>query len=50
MGGNGSVIDGEPFKKKGMHQKTFDGLMRRYRRFDLALKSEEVRRFGHIVG
>lgn len=50
MGGDGSVIDGEPFKRKGMHQKTYDRLMRRYRRFDLSLKLEEVRRFGHIIG
>jgi len=49
MGGDGSVIDGEPFKRKGMHQKTYDRLMRRYRWLDLDLKVKEVKRFGRCI-
>jgi hypothetical protein len=46
MGGDGATFFGEPFKKKGMHQKTFDRLMRQYRALDLILRVEEVKRFG----
>lgn len=46
MGGNGCVIDGEPFRRKGMHRRTFERLMSRYRWLDLKLRAEEVKRFG----
>lgn len=46
MGGDGCVIDGAPFKRKGMHQRTFDRLMRRYRCLDMNLQAEEIKRFG----
>jgi|SRR6185437_5462055 len=49
IGGNGCVIDGEPFRRKGMHRKTYSRLMHRYRWFDSRLRAEEVRRFGSLA-
>jgi hypothetical protein len=46
MGGDGVAIFGEPFKKKGMHQKTFDRLLRQHRWLDLKMRVEEASRFG----
>ena len=51
LGGDGCVIDGlPPFKPKGMHKRSYDNLTRRYRRYDLRLQLEEVRRFGCRLG
>ena len=50
MGGDGVVIDGPPFRRKGMHRRTFDRLMRRYEALSSNLLSLETRQFGmHLV-